>query len=278
MARDPVNLDALLDRIDALVRAHGAVPRADLRSIKRNLPALAARLVERGYEVGSTVRVPLEAQLLELARQGFLPRKGLEKRLAGATAREASEAAQRLVAGRRLVDVLRESGPGFAAPGGDAIEPADLEELLRCLVKVEKLARRARAARGVRPALLREDVRSLLARWTGDGEATATGDRPGGAPGPLFETLTHEIQKRFRENPLPIRVPDLLRAVGVPAGVPLEEGQRALVDGAARGLYELEPESGMGRLSREDAELCPAGPMGTRLSWVVARPHEEARR
>jgi hypothetical protein len=276
MARDPVTLDALLERIDALVRAQGAVPRADLRSIKRSLPALATRLAERGYEVGATVRVPLEAQILELARLGFIPRKGLEKRLAGATAREATEAAQRLVAGRRLVEVLRESGPGFAAPGGDAIEPADLEELLRCLVKVEKLVRRARTAKGVRPALLREDVRSLLARWTDAREATAKD--AGAAPGPLFETLAHEIRKRFRENPLPIRVPDLLRAVGVPAGVPLEEGQRALVDGAARGLYELEPESGMGRLSREDAELCPAGPMGTRLSWVVARPHEEARR
>jgi hypothetical protein len=276
MAREPVNLDALLDRIDALVRAHGAVPRADLRSIKRSLPALAARLVERGYEVGATVRMPLEGQILELARLGFVPRKGLEKRLAGATAREATEAAQRLVAGRRLVEVLRESGPGFAAPGGDAIGPADLEELLRCLVKVEKLARRARATRGARPALLREDVKSLLGRWTDAGEATTKA--AGTAPGPLFETLTHEIRKRFRENPLPIRVPDLLRALGVPAGVPLEEGQRALVDGAARGLYELEPESGMGRLSREDAELCPAGPMGTRLSWVVARPLEEARR
>lgn len=270
MAREPVNLDALLARIDALVGVHRAVPRADLRSIKRALPALVERLVARGYEVGSTVRVPLEVQLLELAGQGFVPKKGLEKRLAGATAREANDAAQRLVAARRLVDVLRESGPGFVVAGGDAIGPVDVEELLRCLVKVEKLVRRARAGRGTRPSLLREDVRSLLARWV-DTSAPLVAT-------PLITTLTHEIQKRFRENPLPIRVPDLLRAVGVAAGIPIEEGQRALVDGAARGHYELEPESGMGRLSREDAELCPAGPMGTRLSWVVARAQEEARR
>jgi hypothetical protein len=84
---------------------------------------------------------------------------------------------------------------------------------------------------------------------------------------PLVETLTREIRKRFRDSPLPIRIPDLLRALGTPA----DAGKRALIDGAARGLFALEPESGMGRLSGEDAELCPAGPMGTRLSWVVAR-------
>lgn len=45
------------------------------------------------------------------------------------------------------------------------------------------------------------------------------------------------------------------------------------MEGVARGLFELEPESGMGRLSPEDAELCFPGPMGTRLSWVRARGH-----
>ena len=130
-------------------------------------------------------------------------------------------------------------------------------------MRVEKLVRRARSARGARPTLLRADMSGPLARWIGSGPEPSTES----AEPRLVESLTREIRKRFRENPLPIRVPDLLRAMGAPA----EEAKRALMDGAARGLFALEPESGMGRLSHEDAELCPAGPMGTRLSWVVAR-------
>ena len=55
-----------------------------------------------------------------------------------------------------------------------------------------------------------------------------------------------------------------------PVLVPLGEFVGAFLR-PLRGLFALEPESGMSRLSREDAALCPAGPMGTRLSWVVAR-------
>jgi hypothetical protein len=261
MVRAPLDLDAMVARIDDLVRVHGAVPRTDLRAFKRHLPALAARLTACGLEVGSTVRRPLEAQLLDAVKQGFVPKKGLERRLAGASAREVQDAARRLVERGDLIEVVRESGPGFAGPSADVMEADDLGELLRCLTKVEKLVRRARPARGTRPTLLRADVSGPLARWTETGRAAVVESVP------RLESLMNEIRRRFRENRLPIRVPDLLRATGTP----VEEGKRALVDGAARGLFSLEPESGMGRLSGEDAELCPAGPMGTRLSWVVAR-------
>jgi hypothetical protein len=42
----------------------------------------------------------------------------------------------------------------------------------------------------------------------------------------------------------------------------------ALLEGYARGWFELQPESSMGRLGPADLALCPAGPEGTRLSWV----------
>jgi hypothetical protein len=265
MVKPPLDLDALVARIDDLVRVHGAVPRGELRTIKRHLPAITARLVARGLEVGSGVRRPLEAQILDLTRQGFVPKKGLEKRLAGASSREVQEATRRLVERGVLVEVIRESGAGLVTSTGDVLAAEDLNELLRCLMKVEKLVRRARPVRGARPTLLRADVSGPLARWTESTPAPVT--EP--APPVLVESLTREIRKRFLENPLPIRIPDLLRAMGTP----VEEGKRALMDGAARGLFALEPESGMGRLSGEDAELCPAGPMGTRLSWIVAREH-----
>jgi hypothetical protein len=123
----------------------------------------------------------------------------------------------------------------------------------------------------MRPTVLRGDVSAPLARWIVpalDAAPASAAESPRLAgSSPLVEVLAREIRRRSRETSLPIRVPDLLRSTGTP----VEEGKRALIDGAARGLFELEPESGMGRLSGEDAELCPRGPMGTRLSWVVSR-------
>lgn len=254
-ARTVVDIEGLLARIDASVQAHGAVPRGEMSSLKRHLPALAPRLIARGYEVGSTVRRPLEAQLVALAAGGFLPMKALERRVAGASLREVKEATGRLVERGELTLVVRESGAGLARPGSGPMDPRELEELLRCLTKVQRLVRRATAKKASALTVLREDVAGPLSRWMAS---------PVKAPS---ETLTREIRRRVVDSSLPLRVPELLRALGATA----EEGKRALLDGAARGLFELEPESGMGRLSREDAELCPAGPMGTQLSWVVAR-------
>ncbi|MGH7269362.1 MAG: hypothetical protein ACREJ3_02945, partial [Polyangiaceae bacterium] len=59
-----VDVDACLARIDELVRIHGAVPRSELSALRRHIPAMTPRLVARGYEVGSSVRLPLEKQLI----------------------------------------------------------------------------------------------------------------------------------------------------------------------------------------------------------------------
>ena len=257
MVKPPLDLDALVARIDELVRVHGAVPRGELRTIKRHLPAIAARLVARGLEVGSSIRRPLETQILDLAGQGFVPKKGLERRLAGASSREVQEATRRLVERGALVEVIRESGAGFVAATGDvdvmdAVGPERASSLSdegrEAGAPGAPCARRAADASPRR----RERPAGALDRA---GLVGRSGSR---LEAPLVETLTREIRKRFRENPLPIRIPDLLRAMGTPA----DAGKRALIDGAARGLFALEPESGMGRLSGEDAELCPAGPDG----------------
>ncbi len=194
--------------------------------------------------------------------------KGLERRLAGGSAREVKEAAARLVERRELALVVRESGAGLVRPSAESLDRSDLAELLRCLTKVQRLVRRAASKKGSALTVLREDVAGPLSRWTVSPEPSLRErEPPHAAPS---ETLTREIRRRLLETHLPIRVPDLLRALDATA----EEGKRALLDGAARGLFDLEPESGMGRLSREDAELCPTGPMGTRLSWVVMREHK----
>lgn len=264
-AKKPVDTDALLLRVDELIERHGAVPRHEWSSLRRHLPALRPQLHARGYEVGSTVRRPLEEQLLQLVDQGFVPQKGIEKRLSGATAKEAKEATQRLIARGEAVVVMREAGLGVIRKSSDGRVAHDLDEILRCLTNAQRLVRRARSKRGG-CGVLREDLVRPLSRWMNgaheeDERATRSdADR-------LEETLAQEIRRRLRADSHPIHVPALLRSVGASA----EAGKRALLAAAARGVIALEPESGMGRLSPEDAEWCPIGPMGTRLSWIVGR-------
>lgn len=258
-----MDTEALLLRIDELVQQHGAVPRSEWSSLRRHLPALSPGLQARGYEVGSTIRRPLEEQLLRLVDEGFIPSKEIEKRIAGATVRETKDAAQRLVARNELIVVMREVGIGFVRATSEARVARDLDELLRCLTHAQRLVRRARAKRGG-CAVLREDIADPLSRWTNVAkQSTGT---PASAEH-LDDAIDQEIRRRLRADHHPIHVPDLLRSVGASA----EAGKRALLAAAARGVIALEPESGMGRLSGEDAEWCPVGPMGTRLSWIVAR-------
>ncbi len=276
--RAPVDLEPLFARIVDLVQAHRALNAADLRAARRHLPALTPRLVERGLEVGSNVRVPLAAQIRERLQRGFALRKGLERDVKGGTAREVDTALRGLLERGEIVATFRESGAGFLAPDSDVLPAGDLEELLRCLKNVEKLARRARATRsvcgtkGIAVTLLREDVTARLARFTG--AAPAPSPAANGSTAVTPDLITREIIARLRATPRPLRVPDLIRALH-DLGASTAEGQRALLDGAARGLFELQPESGMGRLSHDDAALCPRGPMGTSLSWVSARMQKE---
>lgn len=170
----------MLVRIDDLVRSHGAVPRADLRSIKRHLTAIAPGLVARGYEIGSSIRLPLEKQLLEQVRDGFVLRKGLERRVAGASAREVKDAVQRLIEKGSLVEVVRESGVGLVGATEDTIEASELEELLRCLVKIEKLARNGSNSRAHGKSWTSEPQPSSACR-TPDGCGSSATSSPGGS-------------------------------------------------------------------------------------------------
>lgn len=256
--RAPVDLDSLVDRACELARSHRAVPRAQMKSFRPHLAALAPRLAERGLEVGAAIRIPLETQLLELADKGFVPLKGLDRKLGGATARDAKLAVDALVARGQLVSVVRDAGVGVALPAIARLDPSEVQALLVATTKLLKLLKSAaRAKKGV----LREDMPTWLKSPTAS------------APPDDRADLVQEILRRLRGATTPTHVPALLRSLGLDA----LSGRRVLLDGVARGLFELEPESGMGRLSREDADLCPPGPMGTRLSWIRARTHQGAR-
>lgn len=267
MAKKVVDLDALVATVEAAMRGRAALPAADLRLVRRHLPALRARLEALGLEVTSSqVRRPLLAQLASALDGGFVPAKELEKRVAGASVKEVKAAQRTLVDQGRARDVVRASGAGLVLASqarGLLIEQEDLAELLRHLANAQRLVKRAVAKKGARarPAVLRQDVFQAL------GDFGTPPRTPASAPPTDATALSQKIRARAEESALPLRVPELLRSLGADR----ESGKCALVEGASAGLFGLEPESGMARLTPADADWCPAGPQGTLLSWVVAR-------
>lgn len=255
-----MDLESLAARAVAIVTAHGAVPRSEIRAFRPHLEPLRPLLLAAGVEVGATtIRRPLSQQISELVRaDAFVATKGLEKRVQGANAREVAAAIDALVAAKALVRVLRESGPGLAQAASDVLEGDDLSDLRRRMARLQKLLKTSTTKK---MPLLLSDVEALI------GPPSAATKHAGPVALGGGHELVDAIARRVVATKLPMRVPDLLRALGAP----LEEAKRALVDGARRGLFDLEPESGMGRLSPDDARLCPVGPMGSRLSWVRAR-------
>lgn len=254
-----IDLEALATRAAALVAVHGAVPRSEWKAFRPHLESLRPLLAEKGVELGATtIRRPLASQVTELFRaHECIAAKGLEKRVKGANAREVAAAVDALVSRKILVRVLRKDGPGLAPAATEVVGRDAVANLTRRIAELQKLLK---ASTTKRLSLLESDVEALI------GSLSTTGDaKP--LPAERGPTLADEIARRVRATNLPMRVPDLLRALGAP----FDDAKRALVEGAARGLFDLEPESGMGRLSPDDALLCPAGPMGTRLSWVRAR-------
>lgn len=267
MGKKVVDLDALVATVETAMRGRAALPAADLRLVRRHLPALRARLEALGLEVTSSqVRRPLLAQLASALEGGFVPAKELEKRVAGASATEVKAAQRTLVEQGRALDVVRASGAGLVLATqarGLLIEQEDLAELLRHLANAQRLVKRAVAKKGARarPAVLRQDVLQALCDL---GTPPRT---PASAPSTDATALSQKIRARAEESALPLRVPELLRSLGADR----ESGKCALIEGASAGLFALEPESGMARLTPADADWCPAGPQGTLLSWVVAR-------
>ncbi len=262
MAKPPIDVEGLLARAVASLEVHAALPAVELRAIRKHLPALRPRLEALGFEVGTQVRRPLRTQLESLMAAGFVPRKGIEKRVAGATGREVKAALQVLVEQGQIREIVRVVGPGFmsAANAVAFIEQGELAELLRRLANAQKLVKRAVAKKGAtsRPALVREELAApLRAFLDGNGDSLP----------PARADLTQAIHAQVAASARPLRVPDVLRALG--AGP--DAGKRALLAGASAGMYGLEPESGMARLGAEEAVWCPEGPQGTRLSWIVAR-------
>lgn len=71
-------------------------------------------------------------------------------------------------------------------------------------------------------------------------------------------------------------VPDMMDRL-MADGMSKEQAHKALIEAHRAGLIELRPESGLSRLSREQTDILPNGPQGTKLSWarqIGEEPHD----
>ena len=278
-----VDLAAVLPSLRERIEQQGFLRKTELSKAgvpKPQHQEALERLVAETFEPTKTgVRVPLRAQMSTLLSEGRVIALGqLAKSLKGCTQKEAKAVAETLAA---------EGAAKVAIRGKvEVLVPASLPTLshdqLLQLAAVGALA--AKAARKGQRTLTLEDVRErvldLVAAPRGRSLAAAA-DPPaaradqtapeGAAPveasnGSVTPALVlAELRRHVRASVGLAFVPDAVRvlaALGVPAV------QATLLDAARAGLVELQPESGVGRLTEEELALCPPGPQGTRLSWA----------
>jgi hypothetical protein len=252
---DAADIERLTAGLVEAIRREGSLPISKLAA--QGIPKLAkAATLERfardGLEVGTRlVRVPLSDQLRARLREGAaLGMRTLTNAIVGATKKEATLAAMEMVRRGEARLVLRGTEATLMAPTTRVLETAEmtaLEGALSSMIKGIKAARKAQAV------LLASDVQDLLTRL-----------HPGAHVVAIEDVLEH-TRKLGLETGLAF-VPDVVRAFG---GRPvLDVVHEALRTAARRGLLELRPESGLGRLSEDDLALCVPGPQGSRLSWA----------
>jgi len=222
-------------------------------------------LASAGLEIGSRfVRVPLEKQLeqllVERAASGKSPLVALrriEKNLDGASSREARETVAHFVERGRAKLVVRDSEAFIAPPAIRILDPRAMERLAEI---ANTLLRATRAAARHDASLLTEDVERLLSPF-----ASPKASDVRRAAGQSLQSVEALVDKHREASGL-TSVPKLIRILGGASA--RAQIHATLLEGARSGRFELRPESGMGRLSQEDAALCIPGPQGSRLSWV----------
>lgn len=238
------------------VERDGAILRTQVtqRSSRTQVLDVFDALVRAGLEVsGRFVRRPLEAQILERLDGGPVPLRGLDKVVRGATGRETAQTATSLVDRNRARFVVRGKDLLIARPDAPVLD-AHARQRLKAAVRA--LGASLALADKKRACLLQSDVDDALKPFVG-------------SPAPLASAAIHDVASlvdAHREGSGLTSVPKLVRLLG---GLSARDALHAeLLRGARAGRFELRPESGMGRLSVEDASFCIPGPQGSRLSWV----------
>jgi len=262
-APDPGEIERALASVRRIIASEGSLARSKLSKLglPKGSQAEAIEQLEReGVEVmPKLLRVPLETQLDAALRDGaVLSLRSIHNAVSGGNKREVAAAARALVRADRALLVMRGKELVLSAPRSDVLTDKDLAQLERT---VSALGKTVKDARKNKATLLQADVRDALAPFTL-------------SPRPRMQTadVLVEARKHALAGGL-VFVPALVRALG--GNSARAAVHDALRDAANRGLVELRPESGLGRLSEEDLAFCIPGPQGSHLSW--ARPIEEAR-
>ena len=220
------------------------------------------RLVREGFERSGKagVRVALRDQLRELvASRGNVPLKGLSRATAGATQKEAKAAAESLVREGTVLLAVRGKAESVVSKSTPVLSRTELQMLLHACKQLQKQSGAALRATIPR-TLLRDDVRALLLDLVSNRSA------PQPRAPPLMDAVIDELTRAVRGSVGLAFVPDAVRALTATHSAPTV--QEALLQAARAGRIELQPESGVGRLTAEELSLCPPGPEGTRLSWA----------
>jgi hypothetical protein len=270
---DPASLGPAITAAAEAVRRDGAIARTALVRLgipRKRLGEVLEALAREGLEVtAKSVRVPVRDQLLSLLATGStLTTKSAAGAVSGATKAEVTKAVAALVEAGDARLVLRTKELVLVGARADVVADSELEAIERdldSLLKATKLARKKRAA------LLRADVEQAIARFvaTRRFEAGANGAATHAAASAAASASSRDIARlvdQHRDASGLTFVPTLVRVLG---GKSARDAVHAeLLRGARSGVFELRPESGVGRLSAEDLDLCIPGPQGSRLSWV----------
>jgi hypothetical protein len=251
------------------VRARRALVRRELPKVKPGARGeLEEALVARGLEVTPRgVRLPAREQTLALFRDApLVEEKGLAARLALVVPAEAKQVVAALLREKAIERVERPSGPALALPSVPLLDAGEAVRLVKELEgAIRWLRRAAKGPANKRPRLLRRDLSDLTARLGAAPDASDARKDPEAAPPasllPLLARTASELAARHGGL---APIPSLVRAIGAPTA----QIHAALLEGHARGWFELQPESSMGRWSADDLALCVPGPEGTRLSWL----------
>jgi hypothetical protein len=224
---------------------------------------LVDALRRRGYEVGTKfVRVPIVDQIEQaLGEGGFIALKTVGAHVRGATSTEARKAALLLVERQRAHLVLRTTSETLVPSSAGVVSGKDLAAAAARASELAKYLQKAARKKGT--SVLRSDVRELLERTL---EVRPNGSSWKADSTSALPRVLHAVDEArdatlglsFVPKVVALLAPDLDR----------DGAKVALLDAASRGLLELRPEGGLGRLSEAETLSCPEGPQGTRLSWA----------
>lgn len=230
------------------------------------------RLAAKGFErVKTGVRAPLVQQIVgAVAERKQVALKGLEKLLAGATAREVKVLASELVVQGRVRRLLRGKTEWLTVPDIDVLAVDELRVVQRVALALAAASKKALANQRSKLALWRRDTDELIAELDAVRTALANPSALGCCPAStnVAASDSQRILAALIEE-----TDDHLQLAYVPAAVRRSDlaepaAQMALLALAEAGSIELRADSGSTRFSEDDLRVAPPGPDGSRLLWA----------